>query len=118
MFDQTLHTFLLYLVIFSEISPIVLFYLLRSLQPLFGINLLKCNKFCSKRKLEVADRNFGLLKKNCLMTWQLWVQRQHIRQYLGCILESLNSNFACDNRYTYVILLQVGPQQSLLITIK
>ena len=45
-------------------------------------------------------------------------QRQHIGQYLGCVLESLNSDFACDNRYTHVTLLPVGPQQSLLIVIK
>ena len=30
------------------------------------INLLKCTKFCSTRKLEVADKSFGLLTKNYL----------------------------------------------------
>ena len=75
-------------------------------------NLPKCTKFCSTRKLEVADKKFDLSTKNYLMNWQ------HIRQYLGCILESLNSNFACGNRYTHAILLPVGPQQSLLLTIK
>ena len=31
---------------------------------------------------------------------------------------SLNSNFACGNRSTHIILLLVGPQQSLLMIIK
>ena len=39
-------------------------------------------------------------------------------QYLCCMLESLNSNFACGNRCTRVILLPVGPQQALLMIIK
>ena len=30
----------------------------------------------------------------------------------------LNSNFACGNRRTHVILLQIGPQQSLLMIVK
>ena len=34
-------------------------------------NLPKCTKFGSARKLEVADKNFGLLTKNCLMHWQI-----------------------------------------------
>ena len=35
------------------------------------INLSKCTKFCSTRKLGVADKSFGLLTKNCLMHWQI-----------------------------------------------
>ena len=35
-----------------------------------------------------------------------------------CMLEFLNSNFACGNRCTHVILLPIGPQQSLLMIIK
>ena len=35
------------------------------------INLPKCTKFCSTRKLEVVDKNFGLLTKNCLMHWRI-----------------------------------------------
>ena len=31
------------------------------------INLSKCTESCSTRKLEVADKNFGLLTKNYLM---------------------------------------------------
>ena len=34
------------------------------------------------------------------------------------MLESLNSNFACGNRCTRVILLLIGPQQSLLMIFK
>ena len=37
---------------------------------------------------------------------------------LCCMLETLNSNFACGNRSIYVILLPIGPQQSLLMIIK
>ena len=46
------------------------------------------------------------------------VQRRHIRQYFGCILESFNLHFACVSRCTHVILLPVGPQESLLMIIK
>ena len=35
------------------------------------INLPKYTKFCSTRKLEVADKNFGLLTNNCVMHWQI-----------------------------------------------
>ena len=78
-------------------------------------NLPKCTKFCSTRKLVVAAKNLGLLTKNCLMHWQIWGL---IRQYLCCILESLNSNFACGNGCTHVILLPIGPQQPLPLIIK
>ena len=35
------------------------------------INLPKYTKFYSTSKLEVADKNFGLWQKNCLMYWQI-----------------------------------------------
>ena len=82
-------------------------------------NLPKCTKFCSTHKLEVPAKNFGLLTKNRVMHWQMQgLERQHVRQFLCCMLESLNSNFACGNMCTHVILLPIGPQQSLLMIIK
>ena len=39
-------------------------------------------------------------------------------QYLGCIVASLNSNFACASRCTHVIFLPVGPRKSLVMIIK
>ena len=83
------------------------------------INLSKCTKFCSTDKLDVADKYF------CLFTKKLshglantGAQRRHTRQYLGCILESLNSNLACVNRRTHVIFVMVGPRRSLLMLIE
>ena len=35
------------------------------------INLPKCTKFCSARKLEVADKKFRFLTKKYLMNWQI-----------------------------------------------
>ena len=35
------------------------------------INLPKCTKFCSTRKLEIADKKFSRLTKNYLMNWQI-----------------------------------------------
>ena len=81
-------------------------------------NLLKCTKFSSTRKLEVAAKNVGLLTKIVSCIGKYVVLRQHIKQFLCCMLESLNSNFACGNRCTHVILLPIGPQQSLLMIIK
>ena len=78
------------------------------------INLPKYTRFCSIRKLEVSDKKFGLLTKSYLMNWQIrWVKDS----ISGNIWANL-SNFACGNRYIHVMLLPVGPQQSLLMTIK
>ena len=73
----------------------------------------------------VLHVNWKLLLKSSVF-WQklshalanTGAKRQHIRQFLCCILESLNSNFACGNRCIHVILLPVGSEQSLLMIIK
>ena len=36
------------------------------------------------------------------------VQRQHIGQYLSCILKSLNSNFACDKQLVHTCHIATG----------
>ena len=64
--------------------------------------------------MEVLDKFFDVLTKNYLMDWQI----PYIRQYLGGILESLNSHFVFVNRCTHVILIPVGPHKYLLWVIK
>ena len=82
-------------------------------------NLPKCTKFCSTRKLEFAAKSFGLLtKKLSHALAYTGEKRQHIKHFLCYVLESLNSNFACGNGCTHVILQPIDPQQSLLMIIK
>ena len=78
-------------------------------------NLPKCTKFYSIRKLEVAAKNFGVLTKNRLMHWQVLGLKVSISG--NSVLYALHSNFVCGNRCTHVILLPIGPQQSLLMII-
>ena len=88
---------------------------LKSLFQLNRITLPKCTRFSSTRKLEVADKYFGPSTKNYFMHWQMRGLKDSISGNIWVV--SLNSNFACGNRYTQVILLLVGPQQSLLMII-
>ena len=85
---------------------------LRSFQPLLAKkqNLSKCTKLCFTDKLEVADKYFGLLTENYLMYWQLRELKDDISGniWVVCILESLNSDFACVSRCKHAIFLQVG----------
>ena len=77
------------------------------------IDVFEIIRTCSDIQFKVTPTLFWLkCKKNRLMHWQIRAQ------FLCCILESWNSNFACGNRCTHVILLPIGPQQSLLMTIK
>ena len=78
----------------------------------------KCTKFSSARRLEVAAKSFGLLTKNRLMYWQIRGLKAAYRAIFVLYAESLNSNFACGNSCTHIILLPIGPQQSMLMLIK
>ena len=84
--------------------------------PLVQIGLRQV-RFCSTRKLEVADKNFGLLIKIISCIGKYGGLKTAYQAIFGLYARIFELNFACDNRYTHVILLPVGPQQSLLILI-
>ena len=50
--------------------------------------------------------------------WRLTLKAAYQAIFVFCMPESLNSNFACGNRCTHVILLPIAPQPSLLIITK